>query len=110
MNDIGLKILLVTGGFLVVGSIFGALGAAASPSGNPANNTNSLGAVNCGAVAGLKGADVSAAARKDSAQPPKALIPIYQAAAAQYSLGPMGPNVLAAINRIETAFGHNLSV
>jgi len=40
--------------------------------------------------------------------PPK-LIPIYQAAAQRYKLGPLGPAVLAAINGIETDFGRNLS-
>ncbi len=38
------------------------------------------------------------------------LIPIYQRAAATYSLGPQGPSVLAGINEIETAFGSNLNV
>jgi membrane-bound lytic murein transglycosylase B len=41
---------------------------------------------------------------------PAILIPIYQRAAAAYSLGPQGPSVLAAINGIETAFGTNLNV
>ncbi len=40
--------------------------------------------------------------------PPK-LIPIYQAAARQYHLGPLGPAVLASINAIESDFGRNLS-
>jgi len=41
---------------------------------------------------------------------PAMLIPIYRRAAAAYGLGPQGPNVLAAINGIETAFGTNLNV
>jgi membrane-bound lytic murein transglycosylase B len=41
---------------------------------------------------------------------PAILIPIYQRASALYGLGPQGPNVLAAINGIETAFGTNLNV
>jgi hypothetical protein len=40
---------------------------------------------------------------------PPVLIPIYQRAAATYSLGPQGPAVLAGINAIETAFGTNLN-
>jgi hypothetical protein len=36
---------------------------------------------------------------------PSELQPIYQAASARYGLGPQGPNVLAAINQIETNFG-----
>ena len=41
---------------------------------------------------------------------PPVLIPIYQAAAAKYGLGPQGPAVLAGINEVETAFGTNLNV
>lgn len=41
---------------------------------------------------------------------PPALIPIYRSAAAAYALGPEGPAVLAAINKVETAFGANLNV
>jgi hypothetical protein len=41
---------------------------------------------------------------------PAVLIPIYQRASATYGLGPQGPNVLAAINGIETAFGTNLNI
>jgi len=40
---------------------------------------------------------------------PAKLIPIYQAAARQYHLGPLGPAVLASVNGIETDFGRNLS-
>ncbi len=39
---------------------------------------------------------------------PAQLIPIYQAAASRYALGPRGPSVLAAINRIESDFGQDL--
>ena len=41
---------------------------------------------------------------------PAALLPIYQRAAAAYALGPQGTAILAAINKIETAFGSNLNV
>ncbi len=41
---------------------------------------------------------------------PPALLPIYQRAAAAYALGPQGPAILAAINKIETAFGSNLNI
>ena len=41
---------------------------------------------------------------------PPALLPIYQRAAATYALGPQGTAILAAINKIETAFGSNLNV
>ncbi len=40
---------------------------------------------------------------------PPVLIPIYQRAAAAYSLGPQGPAVLAGINEVETGFGTNLN-
>lgn len=36
---------------------------------------------------------------------PPDLVPIYFAAAKKYKLGPRGPSILAAINRIETDFG-----
>jgi hypothetical protein len=39
---------------------------------------------------------------------PERLAPIYQRAAAKYELGPKGPSILAAINKIETGFGVNL--
>ena len=41
---------------------------------------------------------------------PAILIPIYQRASDAYGLGPQGPSILAAINKIETAFGTNLNV
>jgi len=40
---------------------------------------------------------------------PKRLVPIYQAAAAKYRLGPKGPAMLASINFNETAFGTNMN-
>ena len=40
---------------------------------------------------------------------PARLAAIYRGAAARYSLGPMGPAYLAAVNYIETDFGANLS-
>jgi hypothetical protein len=40
---------------------------------------------------------------------PVQLAPIYQAAAARYGLGSQGAAVLAAINKVETGFGQNLS-
>lgn len=39
---------------------------------------------------------------------PKELVPIYQAAAAKYGLGPKGPAMLASINFNETSFGTNM--
>ncbi len=42
--------------------------------------------------------------------PPADLLPIYEGAAARYGLGPAGWAYLAAINRVETDFGQNLSV
>ena len=39
---------------------------------------------------------------------PPVLVPIYQAASAQYALGPQGPAILAGINAVETNFGTNL--
>ncbi|MGD9735125.1 MAG: lytic transglycosylase domain-containing protein [Solirubrobacterales bacterium] len=40
---------------------------------------------------------------------PKKLVPIYQAAAAKYRLGPSGPAMLASINFNETSFGTNMN-
>lgn len=40
-----------------------------------------------------------------SAGPPRNLIPLYIAASNKYGLGELGPQTLAAINRIETDFG-----
>lgn len=39
---------------------------------------------------------------------PEKLVPIYQAAAARYRLGPKGPAMLASVNFNETAFGTNM--
>jgi Transglycosylase SLT domain len=41
---------------------------------------------------------------------PADLLAIYEQAAATYQLGPQGWAYLAAINEIETSFGHNLSI
>jgi hypothetical protein len=41
---------------------------------------------------------------------PSNLLAIYEQAAGSYQLGPQGWAYLAAINEIETNFGHNLSV
>ncbi len=43
-----------------------------------------------------------------SDSPPAKLLPIYAAAAAKYHLGPRGPGILAAINKVETDFGANM--
>ena len=40
---------------------------------------------------------------------PKRLIPYYVGAANRYSLGARGPGILAAINFVETDFGHNVA-
>ena len=40
---------------------------------------------------------------------PSNLLAIYEQAAGSYQLGPSGWAYLAAINQIETKFGHNLS-
>lgn len=40
---------------------------------------------------------------------PPDLTPLYERAASRYRLGVEGPGVLAAINRIETAFGQNIA-
>ncbi len=42
-------------------------------------------------------------------QVPQRLVPIYQAAANRYRLGPRAPSILAAINFVETGFGANTS-
>ncbi|HEX9108126.1 MAG TPA: lytic transglycosylase domain-containing protein [Longimicrobiales bacterium] len=53
----------------------------------------------CGGTEAVGGLDAKVPAR---------LAPIYQAAAARYGLGERGPSILAAINWVETGFGHNL--
>lgn len=40
---------------------------------------------------------------------PVQLVPLYQAASAKYGLGSQGPSILAAINKVETSFGTDLS-
>lgn len=54
---------------------------------------------------GLSGDSTPVAACDGSAGPPRNLIPIYIAAAKKYGLGEQGPQILAAINSIETDFG-----
>jgi hypothetical protein len=55
--------------------------------------------------AGLSGDSSPAPACDGSAGPPKNLIPIYIKASNKYGLGERGPQILAAINKIETDFG-----
>jgi len=54
---------------------------------------------------GLSGSSTPVPACDGSAGPPRNLIPIYIEAARRYGLGERGPQILAAINRIETDFG-----
>lgn len=54
--------------------------------------------------------EVTKKVKQSKKEPPEILIPVYQAAAAKYGLGDQGPSILAAINRIETAFGTNRNV
>jgi hypothetical protein len=54
---------------------------------------------------GLSGSSSPVPACDGSAGPPRNLIPIYIQAARRYGLGERGPQILAAINRIETDFG-----
>jgi hypothetical protein len=62
------------------------------------------------AVAGSSGAGACAPSGPGPiAGAPAQLVPLYEAAAAKYGLGPEGPAVLAAINEVETSFGQNLS-
>ena len=44
-----------------------------------------------------------------SGQVPQKLAPLYEQASARYDLGPQGPSILAAINKVETDFGANTS-
>lgn len=53
----------------------------------------------------LPGDSTPTAACDGSAGPPRNLIPLYIAASNKYGLGELGPQTLAAINRIETDFG-----
>ncbi|MGK2932154.1 MAG: lytic murein transglycosylase [Solirubrobacterales bacterium] len=55
--------------------------------------------------AGLTGDATPVAACDGSTGPPKNLIPIYIKASEQYDLGERGPQILAAINKVETDFG-----
>jgi membrane-bound lytic murein transglycosylase B len=67
-------------------------------------------AVTIAAVAGSSGAGACApSAPGPIAGAPAQLVPLYEAAAAKYGLGPEGPAALAAINEVETSFGQNLS-
>jgi hypothetical protein len=54
---------------------------------------------------GLSGSSTPVPACDGSAGPPRNLIPIYIEAARKYNLGERGPQILAAINKIETDFG-----
>jgi hypothetical protein len=54
---------------------------------------------------GLSGNSTPVPACDGSAGPPRNLIPIYIEAARKYNLGERGPQILAAINRIESDFG-----
>jgi hypothetical protein len=54
---------------------------------------------------GLSGSSAPVPACDGSAGPPRNLIPIYIKAARKYNLGGRGPQILAAINKIETDFG-----
>lgn len=54
---------------------------------------------------GLSGNSAPVPACDGSTGPPRNLIPIYIEAARKYNLGERGPQILAAINRIETDFG-----
>ena len=64
-------------------------------------------------VAAVAGASGAAACMSSDAGPvggvPAGLVPLYESAAAKYGLGPQGPAVLAAINKVESNFGQNLS-
>lgn len=42
-----------------------------------------------------------------SNSPPAELAPVYAAAAAEYHLGPRGPGILAAINKVESDYGRS---
>ena len=54
---------------------------------------------------GLSGSSAPVPACDGSTGPPRNLIPIYIEAARKYNLGERGPQILAAINKIETDFG-----
>ena len=66
--------------------------------------------ISIAAIAGSSGANAcTASAPGPVGGVPTQLVPLYEAAAAKYGLGPQGPAVLAAINEVETNFGLNLS-
>jgi len=54
---------------------------------------------------GLSGDSTPVPACDGSAGPPKNLVPIYLKASRAYNLGERGPQILAAINKVETDFG-----
>ena len=54
----------------------------------------------------VRGASSATCAVADAAVPGD-LTPSYAAAASRFALGPRGPAILAAINRVETNFGHD---
>ena len=60
------------------------------------------------AFGGTSGCAGSSAAAGNVKGVPAKLIPIYEQAAARYRLGPRGPAILAAINKVETDFGTNM--
>ncbi len=71
-----------------------------TPSGSPKIN------IDPGAGGLGLGADATPLPACDgSAGPPKNLVPLYIKASRQYDLGERGPQILAAINKIETDFG-----
>jgi len=70
-----------------------------APSGSPKIT------IDPGAGLGLGGDATPVPACDGSAGPPKNLVPLYIKASKQYSLGERGPQILAAINKIETDFG-----
>ena len=61
--------------------------------------------ITTGSSLGLSGDATPVAACDGSAGPPRNLIPIYIEASNRFSLGERGPQILAAINSIETDFG-----
>jgi hypothetical protein len=77
----------VAGGFLVFLVLLAAIVGAAS-------STDAQGATSCKTSGGT-----------DS--PPARLVPIYVEASEKYGLGPRGPGILAAINKVESDFGRS---
>ena len=68
------------------------------PDGNPST-------INIDPNLGLSGDSTPVPACDGSAGPPKNLVPLYIEAAKAYDLGERGPQILAAINKVETDFG-----